>query len=958
MTSEELEKAIVKPAEQVKLSVEPELVVQMIADVQKSPGSLPLLQYALTELWKRRQVERLFLNTYVSMGRIEKILANRADKVYQALSDEQKPVAERIFVELTQLGEGTEDTRRQVRQKDLVTAPQAETLINSVIQRLADEKLLITSELKEKNADSVAVVDIAHEALIRYWPRLTEWVKNLRTKLSKKRTIEKAAKEWFDKNRSRDYLLQGSRLNEAKELRRLNNEKIALSILAQEFIQRSNQWRMIKRSVFTFIISLVLGGFLYTFHKQQVTEMFAKASDINALNESSSRLFKEGKKLEALSLVIEATEKFQTLTASDDALRFKTIGTLQEAIYNTYEVNQLQNNTLINKISFHPISGQMMAYGDSEGIIWLRQRDGQLIKKLQEENNHTDVMTVAFSPDGNKLASGHKNGQVILWNLTDYRPYLSWQAHDDQVSDIRFNPKEEQIIATASYDKQAKLWKLSPATSNTPPEELEPPMQFKDWVNSIDFSPDGSQLAIGSENGKVELWDVKNKKLRQSSEFSSGIKKVIFDSNGRLFFTDNKEVKALDTGESIIPSQHTKSITDIHFSSDDQLLITASSDKTIKIWYSDDDNNFKFLENLTEHEDEIRSISMSPDNQTLLSTAGNINKSVIKVWNIATFRNKMKQRKQFPIVLSISFSTDQQNYAIAIPNNVYICLVGQKTECKSLKGTKSPQVIDFSSANQQLAVGNADGEIQLWNINNDFPEGWPQSYHNALISSLSFSHDGNMLASGSHDNTVRLLDIKNHEVIKQPLIHERPIESIAFSFDDQLLASTEDNGVVTIWKVNSFQKLNQTELDNSPTISTLSFSHDNKWLAFASEGGAIGLWKFDNNTKENNPRYFSKELGDRIKSIVLSSNDKTLVSSSGDKIELWDIKAGILLKSLISPSQVQQLRFGTDDKMLFIGGKKEIVSWLFDLKELLKQGCNHLQAYLKTHKKKICFFKN
>ncbi|MEH1855106.1 MAG: caspase family protein [Nostoc sp.] len=164
MNREELKTAIIKPAEQVNLAVEPELVSQMIADVENS-GSLPLLQYTLTELWQQRTEERLTLTTYSKLGGVRGTLQTRATEVYESLSLEEQQATKRIFLELTQLGEGTEDTRRQVVQRDLVTSQHPEAVINRIIQRLADEKLVVTSTL----SNQIAVVDVAHEALIRYW---------------------------------------------------------------------------------------------------------------------------------------------------------------------------------------------------------------------------------------------------------------------------------------------------------------------------------------------------------------------------------------------------------------------------------------------------------------------------------------------------------------------------------------------------------------------------------------------------------------------------------------------------------------------------------------------------------------------------------------------------------------------------------------------------------------------
>ncbi|MEH2340043.1 nSTAND1 domain-containing NTPase [Nostoc sp.] len=257
MNREELETAIIKPAEYMNLAVEPELVSQMIADVENSPGSLPLLQYTLTELWQQRTEERLTLTMYSKLGGVRGTLQTRATEVYESLSLEEQQATKRIFLELTQLGEGTDDTRRQVVQRDLVTSEYPEATINRIIQRLADEKLVVTSTL----SNQIAVVDVAHEALIRHWLLLREWIEESRDILRQKRKIEAAAVEWRDRRRVKDYLFQGKRLREVEDFQKQQTENLRLSDLAIEFIQASVTQRRDNRFwsiAFFLIIPLVL----------------------------------------------------------------------------------------------------------------------------------------------------------------------------------------------------------------------------------------------------------------------------------------------------------------------------------------------------------------------------------------------------------------------------------------------------------------------------------------------------------------------------------------------------------------------------------------------------------------------------------------------------------------------------------------------------------------------------
>ena len=269
MEREQLQQAIVKPAERVNLEIEPELVEQMLQDVAGSPGSLPLLQYTLKELWKRRTDQGLQLASYAQLGGVGGTLDKRATEIFQQFPQPKQEVARHIFLGLTQLGEGTEDTRRRVLKQDLITAKHPEALIDEVIAELADKenRLIVTSELTAKGkASGEVVVDVAHEALIRNWRLLRQWLDENRDKLREQRKLEAAANEWRNKQQenskiAKDYLLQGMRLREAREFQQKQSQEFPLSDLAGNFLRVSTrqQWSSRLKAIAVFsIIPVVL----------------------------------------------------------------------------------------------------------------------------------------------------------------------------------------------------------------------------------------------------------------------------------------------------------------------------------------------------------------------------------------------------------------------------------------------------------------------------------------------------------------------------------------------------------------------------------------------------------------------------------------------------------------------------------------------------------------------------
>jgi uncharacterized protein YjbI with pentapeptide repeats/energy-coupling factor transporter ATP-binding protein EcfA2 len=298
MNPEELRQAIVEPAKEVNLEIEPELVEQMLADVANAPGSLPLLQYTLTTLCQQCTDNCLRLNTYAQRGGVMGTLSQRADEVYGSFSEAQQAAVRHIFLSLTQLGEGTEDTRRRVLKPDLVNERYSEQLIDEVVQKLADEKLIVTSEMVEKGSASgrVAVVDVAHEALIRQWPLLRQLVDENRDVLRQKRKIEAAAEEWREKGKSKGYLLQGKQLTDATAFQKQQAGKLTISNLAQDFIQKSLRHRRNNRLKFVglnLIVPVGLSVFLGVVGAREIAKQIKIGqlrATIKNLKDSSPRI--------------------------------------------------------------------------------------------------------------------------------------------------------------------------------------------------------------------------------------------------------------------------------------------------------------------------------------------------------------------------------------------------------------------------------------------------------------------------------------------------------------------------------------------------------------------------------------------------------------------------------------------------------------------------------------------
>ncbi len=270
MVEAELREAIVKPAQLVGCEVEPMLVEEIVRDVAGAPANLPLMQFALAELWQLKEGNRLTLQAYKQeFGGITGALEKRANAIFARFPEFDQKAVKHIFLSLTRLGEGTEDTRRREAISSLVTPMFPLEAIERVVQILANEKLVVTTtSVERKNvalddnrtenstvttaiilrgekkvAQDMAIVEVAHEALIRSWSKMREWLDEDREVLRQEQKLKDRAEEWEKASKSNGFLLQGLPLQNAIQI----DKQAVLSPSTKEFIKKSQQKQLISR---------------------------------------------------------------------------------------------------------------------------------------------------------------------------------------------------------------------------------------------------------------------------------------------------------------------------------------------------------------------------------------------------------------------------------------------------------------------------------------------------------------------------------------------------------------------------------------------------------------------------------------------------------------------------------------------------------------------------------------
>lgn len=237
MSRDELMRAILQPAALGNWKVQEGLVEVILDDLGSEPGALPLLSHALLETWKRRRGRVLTVSGYTAAGGVRGAIAQTAETVFrQRLSLEQQPIARMIFIKLAEMGEDSLDTRRRAAFSELITRATDTSTIDAVLSILTDARLVTTGTLEPGDT---RVVEVAHEALIREWPTLRDWLNQNRQGLILHRQLTEDTNDWLKLGRDSGALYRGARLQQTLEWAKTNADLISQA--EQEFLDASQK---------------------------------------------------------------------------------------------------------------------------------------------------------------------------------------------------------------------------------------------------------------------------------------------------------------------------------------------------------------------------------------------------------------------------------------------------------------------------------------------------------------------------------------------------------------------------------------------------------------------------------------------------------------------------------------------------------------------------------------------
>jgi WD40 repeat protein len=888
METAELTEVIEKPAEKLGVAFEAGLVQRILGDVEEEPGILPLLEFALTELWKKRSGKQLTHAAYEEIGEVKGALARHANQEYAKLSETDQEQVRRIFVQLVRPGEGVEDTRRIAMKGELGEGSWP------LVKQLADARLVVTSS----NAASQETVEVVHEALIRNWGELRGWMETDRGFRAWQERLRGAMRQWQEMQKDEGSLLRGAALAEAEEQLRKRPEELAsesdfikLSIQDRE---RFNQAETVRRKREIIIVRGIAAGSLVAVVVSSGFGLMAwnqsKQAELNladALGISAISQIDMGKGLDAFIRAIRAGKILQ----KQQAYNPDGLNALQEALNHKSEHNRLEGHqNFVNSVSFSP-DGKTLATGSADKTIKLWSVDtGKEIHTLQ--GHQSFVNSVSFSPDGKTLATGSADKTIKLWSVDTGKEIRTLQGHQNFVNSVSFSP-DGKTLATGSADKTIKLWSVDTG------KEIRTLQSHQNFVNSVSFSPDGKTLATGSADKIIKLWSVDTgEEIRTLQGHQSFVNSVSFSPDGKTLATGSadKTIKlwSIDTGKEIRTLQgHQSFVNSVSFSPDGETLATGSEDKIIKLWSIDTSKEIRTLQG---HQNSVNSVSFSPDGNILAT--GSADKTV-KLWNVDTGKEIRTLQGHQNFVESVSFSPDGKTLATGSDDKtIKLWNVDTGKEIRTLQGHQdSVNSVSFSPDGNILATGSADKTVKFWNVDTSKEIRTLQGHQNS-VNSVSFSPVGNILATGSDDKTIKLWNVGTGEEIRTLQGHQNFVQSVSFSPDGKILATGSDDKTIKLWNVGTGEEIHTLQ-GHQNFVQSVSFSPDGKTLVTGSEDNTIKLWNVDTG-KEIRTLQGHKNT---VWNASFSPDGKTLATGSEDNtIKLWNRETGWDLDALMGRS--------------------------------------------------------
>ncbi|MDJ0841370.1 MAG: protein kinase [Acidobacteriota bacterium] len=939
MNRDELERAVVEPAHLAGLQLESGLMEKILDDVQGESGELPLLEHALLELYQRRVGNLLTSAAYTEIGGIEGALARRAESEYRQTDAPGRQIIRKMFtLGLIHPGEGADDTRRHADRSELLKISGDPAAGEKLLQRLVKARLLTTLRDAKRGVDQI---DVAHEALIRKWSRIRDWMAEDRETARQLNQLRTQAQIWDQAGRDRDHLPRGGPLYRMQEL--VERESDHLGDLELDFIaagiherERAAVSRRRGRNALTVaaLVSLILAVFSWlAAHKSERLRILAEQAQTRFEDE-----VKEANYNQAMMFTREAGYAFeqkehpQPLLYAVTALSREipeqrglpeTLGLFANPDMDK-DIRLLWTSPVAPEFTAMALSpdGQFLALGETQGMIYLLDMvNGSVLSVLK--GHKQKITQLSFTPDSNYLISSGEDRRICRWVVevegVDYSSPLHVRSAAGPVRDLLVSPDGTMTATLIEGRPDIFLYDL-------PSEKPLPPLTGNGaGALCAAFSPDGEFLAVAGDDGILRLWHAQ-KQTPVSQTVAGSVHAAVFTDNRTLVTASDEPGLQLRSIPDLSPKgrldNHRAKITDLQRGTRTGELIVSSADGSLSILdlntrkritdvcagitpeggitrvsasptservlvltdgmpASADTGSGRFHPLLPGHGDWVYEVSYAPDGSRLASASAD---GTVKLWDTNTGRLRHTLTGHSDRVWAVTHSPDGRLAASGSrDHDVRLWDTADGSLVRKIGGhADGVWGVAFSPDGQRLASASADRTIRLWNVD-DGSAGPVLSGHTDVVYDAAFHPDGRRLASASGDRTIRIwnADTGRARVLTG---HREMTTEVAWSPDGRLLASASRDRTVRLWDVETGKTL-RVLTGHAGSVSEVIFHPNGRRLATSSDDRTIRLWNLENGETE----LVLYGHTDSVWGLAFHPDGSRLASASRDhRVRIWD----------------------------------------------------------------------
>ncbi|MEP1077769.1 caspase family protein [Leptolyngbya sp. PL-A3] len=929
MSRSQLRNAIEKPAEARVMYFQPhDLVEKLIDEVADMPGALPLLSFALSELYlnylKRQREANLRGETldravtqadYDKLGGVTRSLTQRADQECNALGEAYEQTIKIVMLRMVAVGSG-ELARRRVSWTELSYSPARAGQVKQVIEKFSAARLLVEGQDAEGNS----YVEPAHDALILGWAKLRDWAKAEKN-LELQRRLTPAAFEWKTKQQNR-FLWNADPYLEVLQKEVFNSSKQNwLNQVETEFVQRSAQQK--QRNVRTrwgiaIAVMLGLSGLAIA---AWFGQRDAKIGQMQAASQASEALLQTKQltidaaldSLHAAKLLKELQQGFFPIPINEQTA---IVRNLRKAVYTVREMNRLEGfSGRVAKVFWKDDRLLVVTIEQAGTVhIWDSQNRQEVNKLDRPPGSTTDV---ELSPDGNLLAiAGGEGGTISLWGWQQQQVTAELPV-DENITRLRFSLDSRQLAVVGYRSTDTGVsnifyhWDLA---TNAYSQVTQPNLL------DVGFDTQGQLLqAIAKEDGTLQILNASNQLLQQ---FNSGVSHApldaVFNLNGSRIFINQKrnDGQGLEEG-AIVRDLNTDEVTALGqdftfaFSAKGSILATTgAADGTVRLRTgSGEPIEFKA------HQTQVANLDFREDGSQLATASAD---GTVRIWSVEpqplTFLQQLPGSFQ-----SVAFQPGRNRIIGQSPDGIlhWFNAKGELTE-QSQASLPLFNEMSFSPDGQRLVALAQDGTLYSLTPDGTVLNPFEGNYSPSSVyppSNVAFSPEGGqvaVIAGEESERTINILDVTSGRIVNrfrqtQPTKFDQVIwqpdsNRILYASLTVVEDGVRDNSV-RLWDVAS-ERQYATPLTayQRNGFSSLTFNQDGSLMAIA-ENDRIILTYLDGTTMAE----FSTDSGG-IKSLKLSSDGAFLLSIGEDgTTKLWQIG---------------------------------------ELDQLIEQGCNRLRNYL------------